>query len=229
LATEYAVHHLERVASTQDEARSRFDGRPCLVTALGQEAGRGRRGSVWRNADRALAASLAVELEWPPDRVSLLTLVAGLTARGVLGGSLRLKWPNDVVTEGGLKIAGLLAEQVDSLVVVGMGVNLYWPDPMEGAGALEADDPGPERARQIGEQWAVATLAAIANGPDQWGRDEYLACSSTLGHEVIWEGGGPALAVDVAPDGGLVVEAGGLREVLRSGQVHTVRPTTLTD
>lgn len=199
------------------------------MTALYQDAGRGRGGSVWRNADRALAASLAVEVDWPSDRVSLLTLVAGLTARGVLGDSLSLKWPNDVVTPAGLKVAGLLAERVDSLVVVGMGVNLYWPDPMQGAGALFGTDPGPEGARQIGEEWASATLAAISAGPDGWAREDYLASSATVGHEVIWEGGGPAQAVDVSADGGLVVEADGLRQVLRSGQVRTVRLTTLTD
>lgn len=228
MATDYAVHHLDRVASTQDEARVRFDGRPCLVTAQVQTAGRGRGGASWANADRALAASLALTLDWPTNRASLVPLVAGLEARAVLGPDLRLKWPNDVVTQDGSKVAGLLVEHADHLVVIGLGVNLFWSEPVAGAGAVYEADPGVAAARRAGEAWAHATLNALDRGPGNWNRAGYLAVSATIGRTVTWEGGGPARAIDIAEDGGLVVENGG-RRVLRSGRVHTVRPATLTD
>jgi BirA family biotin operon repressor/biotin-[acetyl-CoA-carboxylase] ligase len=229
LATEYVVIHQDRVASTQDEARERFDGVPCLVTAAEQEAGRGRSGAEWTNAPRALAASLAFVPAWPAARLPLLTLVAGLAARRVLGLTHRLKWPNDVVTPAGDKVAGLLAERTGDLVVVGLGVNLYWPDPPEGVAALMAADPGADAGPVMARAWVEGLLAAVAGGPDEWGRAEYRQCSATIGHAVAWEGGGPADAIDVDGAGGLVVESGGVRQVLRSGRVRSVRPTTLTD
>ncbi|NNC91726.1 MAG: hypothetical protein HKN80_04480 [Acidimicrobiia bacterium] len=229
MATEYVVIHQDRVASTQDEARNRFDGVPCLVTAAAQDAGRGRSGADWINAPRALAASLAFAPGWPPARIPLLTLVAGLVARRVLGSEHRLKWPNDVVTPAGDKVAGLLAERTGDLVVIGLGVNLYWPDPPAGVSALTAADPGPGAGPAIAVQWAEGLLGAVVAGPDEWGAAEYRECSATIGHTVLWEAGGPADAVDIDDAGGLVVETAGVRQVLRSGQVRSVRPTTLTD
>lgn len=229
MATDYVVIHRDRVASTQDEARHRFAGAPCLVTAAAQDAGRGRSGAEWMNAPRALAASLAFAPGWPAARIPLLTLVAGLAARRVLSPSYRLKWPNDVVTPAGDKVAGLLAERTGDLVVIGLGVNLHWPDPPPGVAALAGTDPGADAGPAMAEDWAEGLLAAVAAGPDRWGVDEYRECSATIGHTVEWDGGGPANAVDVDGSGGLVVESGGVRQVLRSGRVRSVRPTTLTD
>ena len=229
MATEYAVHHLERVASTQDEARSRFDGRPCLVTATAQEAGRGRGGTGWVSAPRALATSVAFETWWPVDQVPLITLVAGLSAKRVLGPAVALKWPNDVLTESGEKVAGLLAERTGELVVMGMGVNLHWPDAPQGMAGLFRDDPGPEAGRRIATQWCEDLFAELAAGPEGFLPAEYEEVSATIGSVIAWEGGGPATAIGIDATGGLVVEGATGRQVLRSGQVHTVRPTTLTD
>ncbi len=229
MATDYVVHHLDRVASTQDEARTRFAGVPCLVTATEQASGRGRAGASWLNADRSIAASLALTLEWPHEQFPLLTLVGGLAARNLFGDSFRLKWPNDVVTPDGAKVAGLLTEHIDEVVIIGLGANLYWADPPDGAAAVMASDPGPEQPRALAGQWVEEMLEAVAAGPADWGLAEYRACSATLGTMVTWDDGGPAVAVDVADDGGLVVESNGNRQVLRSGQVRTVRAATLTD
>ena len=228
MATQYDVHHLDRVASTQDEARRRFTGRPCLVTAASQDVGRGRGGAEWLNATRALAVSLAFETWWPADRMPLITLVAGLSARRVLGRGMRLKWPNDVVGRSGEKVAGLLAERTDQLLVVGMGVNLYWPNHPDGMGALHRADPGPEAGPRVAIGWAEDLLARLADGPDGFPAAEYEQASSTIGATITWDGGGPSTAVGIDADGGLIVDDGaGNRQVLRSGRVHQVRPTTL--
>ena len=230
MATQYDVHHLERVASTQDEARRRFTGRPCLVTAALQDVGRGRSGAEWLNATRALAVSLAFETWWPLDRVPLTTLVAGLSARRVLGERMRLKWPNDVVDEAGEKVAGLLAERTDELLVVGMGVNLYWPDAPAGMGALRRDDPGPGAGPELAIAWAEDLLARLVAGPDAFVPAEYEQACATIGATVTWDGGGPSPAVGIDSTGGLIVDDGaGGRQVLRSGRVRQVRTTTLPD
>ncbi|MBT8165771.1 MAG: biotin--[acetyl-CoA-carboxylase] ligase [Acidimicrobiia bacterium] len=227
MATEYVVHHLDRVASTQDEARERYVGVPCLVTAGEQAAGRGRSGTGWLNAPRALAASLAFEPDWPPARIPLLTLVAGLAARRVLGAALQLKWPNDVVTAAGDKVAGLLAERTGPVVVIGLGANLFWPDPPDGVAAMSATDPGPTASQTLAVDWAESLLAAVEAGPGDWGAGVYRSCSATIGTDITWDGGGPGKAVDIDEDGGLVVQAAAGLVTLRSGRVHSVRPTTL--
>lgn len=229
MATQYVVHHLARVGSTQDEARSRYDGDPCLVTAAVQVAGRGRAGAGWRNATEALAASLAVEPQWPASSVALLTLVAGLAARSALGAGFSLKWPNDVVDSTGAKVAGILAERMDELVVIGLGVNLYWPDPPAGMAAVHASRPEHGEGPRLAESWAGHLLTHIAAGPARWDRSGYEAASATIGETVEWDGGGPARAIGVDPGGGLIVESAGGRQVLRSGQVRHVRTTTLSD
>ena len=79
---------------------------------------------------------------------SELVIDGGLTARRVLGDSLRLKWPNDLVTPEGDKVAGLLAERTGDVVIIGLGANLYWETPPPGMAAVVPSDPGPERARE---------------------------------------------------------------------------------
>ena len=227
MATEYVAHHLDRVASTQDEARARFAGVPCLVTATEQLAGRGRSGAEWMNAPRAVAASLAFEPDWPPARIPLLTLVAGLAAHRVLADRLLLKWPNDVVTRSGDKVAGLLAERTGDLVVLGLGANLFWPDAPQGAAAVATSDPGPDAPRVLAMRWAGSVLASVEAGPENWGQAEYRAGSATIGTYITWDNGGPGRAVDIDEEGGLVVETAGGMRTLRSGRVHSVRPTTL--
>ncbi|MEE9472934.1 MAG: hypothetical protein V3V82_03005 [Acidimicrobiia bacterium] len=227
MATEYVANHLDRVASTQDEARSRYAGLPRLVTAAFQEQGRGRSGSTWLNAPRALAASLAFPVAWPAETIPLLTLIAGMAARGVLNEELRFKWPNDLVQESGGKVAGLLAEMSGELVVIGLGANLYWPEPPLGMAALASADPGAATAPRIAERWAELLLAGVASGPELWDRDGYRVNCVTLGTDVTWDGGGKGRAVDIDEAGGLIVETPGGLTTLRSGRVSEVRPATV--
>lgn len=220
MATPYVLVELASAGSTQDEARSRFEGRPTLVTARRQRSGRGRSGREWVHAPRALAASLAFRPGWPTGRWGPLPLVAGLAARDVLGGAVALKWPNDLLL-GEAKIGGILAEGAAGVAVVGLGVNLWWEDPIPGAGALYGEDPGPEAAGPLAGGWAARLLDRAAAGPDGWGREEYAAGCETLGREITWEPGGRGVATGVAADGALIVDGG--RVELRAGEVRSVR------
>jgi len=211
-------------ASTQDEARLAYSGRPLLVVAARQTAGRGRRGRTWETAPRALAASLAFAPAWPESAWPRLTLAAGVAACSALGAGVQLEWPNDLV-RGGAKVGGLLTEAADGVVIAGLGANLYWPRPtVEGAGALYEQDPGPEAARDLAAVWAAGLLERVAAGPGGWGLEEYAGVCATLGREVTWEPSGRGRAVQVQEDGGLVVETPAGRGVLYAGEVHTVRP-----
>ncbi len=228
MATPYATAHFRTIASTQDEARARFDGDPVLVTADRQTAGRGRSGRPWISAPRALAASLAFRPPWPVAAWPRLTLVAGLAAVESLPKEVGLEWPNDIVV-GDLKVGGVLSEADDEAVVTGLGVNLWWPDPPPGMGALFEADPGPRAAAEIAAAWADGVLVRSAAEPSDWGRAEYRRVCLTIGAVVSWSPEGRGRVVDVGEDGALVVETAQGPERLRSGEVEGVRSTTLPD
>lgn len=221
MATSPTAVHLGTTSSTQDDARRLFEGEPVVVTAARQTAGRGRSGARWLDADRALAVSLAFQPAWPEAFWGRIPLVAGLAAVDVLD-DVALKWPNDVV-RGDDKIAGILSEAADGVVVVGMGVNLWWKHPVEGAGSLWDLDLGIEEARMLGEIWAIRLLARMQSEPGEWGRDEYQERCTVIGEEITWEPEGRGLAVGVDGFGRLIVEVGEELEALESGAVRLVR------
>ncbi len=222
MATPFSVEHLGRVGSTQDEARSRFSGDPLLVTASAQDAGRGRRGATWRNADRAMAASLAFVPDWEEVHLPRLTLVAGLAATDVLPDDIGLKWPNDVV-RGSRKIGGLLAERADDIIVVGFGLNVYWRSAPNGMGGLLGSDPGAGPVAALAEDWVRALLDRAGRGPEDWGREEYAARCVTVGASITWEPNGSGIATGVAADGSLEVDSAEGARRLDSGAVRTIR------
>ena len=170
-----------------------------------------------------MAASLAVRPSgWQTEQFGRLSLVAALAGRSVLDEDIACKWPNDLV-RGRDKIAGLLLEASDDLVVIGLGVNLWWPDPPAGIGSLFTRDPGPEVIVDLANQWCVDLLARIQHGPARWGRKEYLRWCQTIGHNIRWHPDGTGVARDVDDDGRLVVDIGTGHVRLASGEVWEVR------
>ena len=136
----------DRVGSTNDVVREWLaEGTPelCLAVAGEQTAGRGRAGRTWRAPpDAALLLSLGFRPTWlAPERAWQLAAVVALamasaaeSVAGLPDGSVRLKWPNDLVLEaraGVRKLAGVLGETQDlgtsdPRAVVGIGVNVDW-------------------------------------------------------------------------------------------------------
>jgi len=214
--TPYSLVRFEEVGSTQDVARAALQGAPVLVVADRQTAGRGRSGSEWETAPRAVAGSLA--LPWHDYPPALIPLVAGLAMARVTG--LSLKWPNDLVSVEG-KVGGILCEGFDRSVVVGVGVNLWWPGPPAERAGLHKSDPGPALGEELMTGWAREFTGLLELPP--WPRDEYRRRCVTLGQELRWDPDGRGRAVEIADDGGLVVSVAGQELVLRSGTVRHVR------
>lgn len=113
---------------------------PTWILGLRQTAGRGRRGRVWNDPKGNFAGTLLLHPNQPPDQVALRSFVASLALYdafvAVTGRTdgLSLKWPNDVLLNGG-KVAGILLESVGiaagavSHLAIGFGVNLaHAPD-----------------------------------------------------------------------------------------------------
>ena len=107
---------------------------PEWILALDQTAARGRRGRKWINPAGNFAATLVMRPTETPDRVALRSFVAALALREALvtatgqAEAFALKWPNDVLLNGG-KLAGILLESAGSTqglshCAIGIGVNL---------------------------------------------------------------------------------------------------------
>lgn len=162
--------HFALVGSTNDVVRGWLaDGTPevCLAVADEQTAGRGRDGRTWTAPSRAaVLLSLGFRPTWlPVDRtwrlaacVSLAMAESAEAIADVPSGTIRLKWPNDLVIESRSamrKLGGILGESdglgtADARVVIGIGVNGDWPkatfpadlaDSMTSLRAMAADRP----------------------------------------------------------------------------------------
>lgn len=222
MATPYSLQVYEEVTSTQDVAAAALGDRPTLVVAGRQTEGRGRSQRTWESAPRAMAASLAMRPSWGVGSWPLIPLIAGLAAADTLAGDVGLKWPNDLLV-GDTKVGGILVEGSGGVLVVGCGLNLWWPDPPPGSGSLLIADPGPEAVVETAQAWAERFLERLANGPSEWGRDDYLARSATIGRRVTWEPGGEGNAIDIGDDGSLIVETDNGTERLIAGEIRHLR------
>ncbi|XHY18064.1 Bifunctional ligase/repressor BirA (plasmid) [Pseudoseohaeicola sp. NH-UV-7] len=132
----YGLHRLAEIDSTLDEAARIAPGLtgPTWILADRQTAARGRRGRAWVNPKGNLAATLVMRPKGPVDQIALRSFVAALalfdavaTSTGRAQG-LALKWPNDVLLNGG-KLAGILLESAGqggqaAYLAIGIGVNL---------------------------------------------------------------------------------------------------------
>lgn len=133
---------------------------PVWLVADIQTAGRGRRGRPWTSELGNLFATLVLPNPAPAANLAQLCFVAGLALRDAVIAAapllnteaLQLKWPNDLILNGG-KLAGILVEGASDAAgrpgaVVGFGVNcLHHPEDLpypatslEAAGAPAAPD-----------------------------------------------------------------------------------------
>lgn len=138
------VVHLAEVGSTSAEGlRFALAGEtlPLWVLADRQTAGRGRAGRAWTSLPGNLNASLVMALGCAPQTAAQLSFVAGVAVIDAIRALIprdswsrvRLKWPNDVLLDGG-KAGGLLIETTrladwarapgTLCAVTGIGLNL---------------------------------------------------------------------------------------------------------
>ncbi|GHF47272.1 biotin--[acetyl-CoA-carboxylase] ligase [Seohaeicola zhoushanensis] len=142
----YGLKVLDVVDSTLDEAARMAPqlAGPVWILAKEQTAARGRRGRVWVQPNGNFAATLVMRMTERPDVAALRSFVAALAlfdaVAEVTGRAqgLALKWPNDVLLNGG-KLAGILLEsagtgQNPGHLSIGIGVNLA-----EAPGASEVE------------------------------------------------------------------------------------------
>ena len=169
-----------------------------------------------------------------------LGLAAALAARSACAAvaPVALKWPNDIVSDDGAKVGGLLIEteiagdRVTS-VVIGIGINVNWPRsemPAEIAGdATSLSELAGVPIDRAGLLAALldaldSELLAVESGHSPLAR--YRQACATLGMEVGVETATGLIegrAVEIDERGALVVEAAAGRLALTSGEIVRVR------
>jgi BirA family biotin operon repressor/biotin-[acetyl-CoA-carboxylase] ligase len=217
----FDIRHYDSVGSTSDEAmRLARDGAAhgTVVHADQQTAGRGRLARRWLSPPGNLYASIILRLGAPASRRVEIGFVAALAVADAIEAMLprqtraSLKWPNDVLVRDG-KISGILLEQADDTLILGIGVNV-----------LHAPDGMPYKVATIAGSGGIATvdgtltrlLAVLSNWLEIWQRDGFAPIRAawlarahppgsplrvTAGERVI-EG----RFADVADDGALVLD-----------------------
>lgn len=141
------IERFDVVGSTNDIVAGWLrDGTPevCVAIADEQLAGRGRNGRAWAApAGASLLCSIGFRPTWLEPAhawrlgaiVSLAMAEAAEVAARLDVGTVRLKWPNDLVLldegSGALKVAGVLGETqglgtAQPQAVIGIGINVDW-------------------------------------------------------------------------------------------------------
>ncbi|EIP99695.1 birA, biotin-(acetyl-CoA-carboxylase) ligase [Opitutaceae bacterium TAV1] len=172
-ATACAIHLLDEVDSTNDEAARRLSaGKPApfVVMAHRQTKGRGRFGRVWHSETSGnLYCSFAFRPQVDPARMQSFTLWMGVSICEFIAHFCRtspatapgIKWPNDILFDG-RKAGGILtearmdADQIRDLVL-GLGLNLR---PPAGGWPAELADRAVALSEQTGHPVEVNRFAA---------------------------------------------------------------------
>jgi BirA family biotin operon repressor/biotin-[acetyl-CoA-carboxylase] ligase len=248
---------LRRVESTGStnadllEAAANGEAGGVLLIANHQHAGRGRRDRQWvAPPDSAVLASLllrpSLELSQLHVAVTMVALAAADACAAASGVRPAMKWPNDLIGIGAggevRKLAGVLAqrshvEESDPAVVVGVGLNLRWPEAppeeiRDRAITLEELAGAPVDtevviAHLVTALEAGSDLLSTAEGRTELVR-RWRADLATLGMRVRVELIDSAIegtATDVDPNGALCVTADdGQHHVVQVGDVVHLRP-----
>ncbi|WP_231123611.1 biotin--[acetyl-CoA-carboxylase] ligase [Nocardioides sambongensis] len=224
-----------------------------LVVADHQAAGRGRLDRTWETPPgAAVTFSLLLHPTVPASAWPWIPLLVGhnvAKALTSLGSRAQVKWPNDVLLtdDSGTarKVAGILVERVETptgpAVVVGVGINVSTTAdelPVDTATSI-ALAAGPDADPVDRTTVLLAVVTTVREAFDVWQaggpeaaqrlRASYLARCATVDVDVRVHlpGGGTLVgrAVDVDPEGRLVVETADGVERVGAGDVIHVRAT----
>jgi BirA family biotin operon repressor/biotin-[acetyl-CoA-carboxylase] ligase len=213
----YRLEAFETVGSTNAVALERAaggdSGRLWLVTDR-QDRGRGRRGRAWETPKGNLAATLLLSDIADLTVASTLGFVAGLAlgdaldavapqanvsigidgAGSVGGPRYELKWPNDVLAQGG-KLAGILLESVQLPgsgygLAIGIGVNVVShpaevPYPTTSLAALGTRCTAADLFLALSDAW-IDNMRGWSGGRGlSHVRDRWLSRAAGLGSDIV--------------------------------------------
>jgi BirA family biotin operon repressor/biotin-[acetyl-CoA-carboxylase] ligase len=207
-----------------------------VVVADHQQAGRGRLDRQWVTPPGAALTFSAVfdpvvDTEWWP----VVPLVAGYAVARALGGTARLKWPNDVLIDD-RKVCGILVERLHTrppMVVIGIGINVDQAAdelPVPTATSLALAGRPVDRTVLFGDvmRHLRAWLGRFAQHPGTF-MDHYRGLSATLDRDVRVELPGDRTVEGRVSDfdvhGQMLLETADGLLTLSAGDVVHVRPS----
>lgn len=238
------IHYSISIDSTNNRARILAEeGAPegILVISEEQTAGRGRMGRSWISPPgTGIWMSVLLRPTISSSRAALITPLVAValnrSIREVTGLPSGIKWPNDILIKGG-KAAGILTEiylEQESIqyIIVGIGINVntdYFPKEIrEEATSLSLSSGHPISRLKI----LIAVLLELerqyldftVKGNFDTILSDYRRMSVTIGERVNIvgrKGMGKAVALDIAENGGLLIENddGTIEEII-SGEVQ---------
>lgn len=97
-----------------------------LITACEQTMGIGRKGSQWDSYSNSLAMSFTIRPNSIPTMTPIeIGILTSLFLKKEYDIDIMLKWPNDLMTNEGKKCGGIIAQYINTEVVIaGLGLNL---------------------------------------------------------------------------------------------------------
>ncbi len=218
----FNIFYYPKVSSTMDTAKdlARKDCPDFTVVVAGRQTrGRGRLKRRWLSDDGGLYFTMVLRPDIPVVLSSRVNFLASLTLARVLRGVFQVdaavKWPNDILVDGH-KISGMLSEleaETDRIlfISIGMGININNdPSGVEpGASSLKKIT-----GREISKKMLLARFLdefemslkkiELENVISDWKKYTVTLNRQVkiVTHKEVSEG----LAVDVEPDGALVLE-----------------------
>lgn len=252
----YALQAFDAVGSTNAVALEQAGAgieEPCWFVTDNQTEGRGRRGRAWQDGNGNLAATLLLVTHEKPGRAATLGFVAGVALAEALaallpegrirvgldgadiaeGGRLVLKWPNDLLFDGG-KLSGILLESrlmADGrlALAIGIGVNVVshpegLPYPATSLRHLGAPCSAADVFLALSDAWAAAYEVWKSPGGVAEIRRRWLAGAAAAGTPVAVNLGGRVLNgtfETIDADCRFVIRtADGSIETIAAGDVH---------
>lgn len=135
----YDLEYREVMGSTMDFSFEETGPRSLLVLTDHQTNGKGRHNNYWNDEKNKAILMTIVEKRSFINELSatflshLVALQICLVLKEIAGiGEIKIKWPNDIMLSG-KKIAGILIERSKSSTSIGIGINIYGSDMVNGA------------------------------------------------------------------------------------------------
>ena len=238
---------LDKVDSTNNYAKKiALDGakQGTLIAANSQTAGRGRFGHVFDSpAGTGLYMSLILRPKIESQKFQFITIAAAvavcLAIKDLCGLDPVIKWVNDIYLDG-KKICGILTEAVTGFesgeiesVITGIGINIT-TQKFSGdynAGALFQDNNIICSRNSICARIADYIMQFADNLNSQEIINSYREHSILTGKNITYIKDGQKLNAHVSgidDEGGLIIiNESGNQEILRSGEVFTIRENLL--
>ncbi len=215
------------------------------VVAVTQQEGRGQLRRHWVSPPGNLHVSVVMpgytgrhDL-WGDCMAALQPLVAGyvfVAALEQMGAHIKLKWPNDFL-QGERKVGGMLLEERNGVIVLGMGINLVAsPDDSE----MRKDSAAKAGILQLsaGRSTPLGVWKCLVNRSkniytaliDAFSPSEFISLAAErlawVGRLILVREGGDqvyqARIMGLSSDGGLVLDRNGRKETLYSGSILPV-------